>query len=274
MNRNTERRRVDALVQRAHIAGFSLPDSVMSAIRAEQGLQAALIQTREGFGREPTSSDFVRELRAEGGVPADFGKRLAAAQQKAALMKEQERLLMWAIEEQAEDVVTTAQHAADDIIREQVQPALAQLVEEIRPHADAYPDIPWDNFDLAMKLEKPEAREAYKAVSEAAIRYDAIRDAHRHLWDERPATLKDEIRNLRKVWPNYQYQATSNRPPWPSNKTARLAWLVTNGADLWAPTRHEADEEEERQVAAARAGSRLPANAAIEVSRGRVAVSK
>lgn len=263
--RNVERRRVDALRQRAEIAGFEMPASVIAAIQKEDGLRAALMKTREDIAQVLTTSDVVSQLRAEGGLPKDFTKTLAVWREKAATLKEQDRCLSLAIEEQEEAVYRLTSGAAEDLIRTQLQACLAAVVEEVRRHAEAYPNIPWDNFDAAMQLKDSAARDAYLTVKSAHERYDAIRAALGVLYNGQPIELRHEIKNLREVWPNMQFRSAANRAPWPANPVARLAWLVTHGADLWAPTSDEADAEEQRQFAALRAKSGFPPNSAIGV---------
>jgi hypothetical protein len=246
--RNTERRQVDAIRQRAEIAGFEMPKAVLAAISKEDGLRAALMKTREEAALLPTASDIVRQLRSEGGLPKDFVKTLAVLREKAATLKELDRLLSLAVEEQEEAVYTITSREADALIKERLQPRLAEIVAEARQYVEQYEGIPWGDFDRAMQLTDEDKKAAYLAVRAAAARFGGIKEAMRLLYDGRPYDLRHQIRNLREVWPNYQWKGPGNKRPWPDQPVEQLAWLVSHGAELWAPTPDEADEEELRQI--------------------------
>lgn len=263
MNRNIERNRVTALIQRAEIAGFAMPEAVLAAIRKEEGLRADLVKTREESAHIPTASDFVSELRANGGLPADFGKRLRMWQEKTLMLKEQNRLLELAVEEQQEGVYLATSREARQIITAQLQPCLAAILDAVRKHAAAYPDVP--DVEAAMRLDDQVQKDAYFAVKAATARYMALREALGLLYDGQQLEIRHEIRNLREIWPNFQFRSAGNKPPWPSDREKRLVWLVTHNADLWAPTPEEADVDELQQLAATRAKSGYPGNAAIGV---------
>jgi hypothetical protein len=122
----------------------------------------------------------------------------------------------------------------------------------------------------------PDALAAWQGLTLLADRVDAIYAAFdwatandpaymngrsEYLFDvERGDSWADEsrVKNIGQVFPAWKRPAANialmrwDHPdprPYPAERLARLVWLVTSGAELWTPTRHELRQIRSQQIA-------------------------
>lgn len=243
-----ERNRVTGLVQRSELGDWEVPVPILLAIAKEESLRAAMVETSRRLGDRPDLlGELTKAVTDAGTVPPAFTQRIGALYTEHEALNRQANLLTMAVEQAQERVVGAAGGHADEIITEQLRPALEEVLSVVREHAPAAGSIPWDDFDKAMEAPEPE-REAYLAIREAQKRYTALRAAQEICYwltvGENDGTRKfSEIRNFEEVWPSHAFRQPGNVPPWPTNPMARLVWLVTSGAEPWMPTFEEIESE-------------------------------
>lgn len=254
--RNPARNRLGKLFDLVTTIGIDLPAAVTEAVAREDALKDAAADTRRALAVVPSDGQLTEDLFAAAQVTPAYLERLSSALSDRPRLERQERQLSVAIEMAESATVTAVHHAADDIIIDLLQPTLSEIVEAVRPHAEAAERVPWHDHDAAMLLDDDDARQAYRTTREQAKRYAALREALRILWldaDNDATQLFGEMKNLRSIWPGHGQRGPGMGPaPWASmTGPQRLNWLVNNaGADLWCPTLDEVEKIWQEYVAA------------------------
>lgn len=199
--------------------------------------------------------------RASKGEPLDdLGDKMAEAELEEKRRAALGRALNQALETAGAQLRTLIDQRADDIIRESLQPALTETLEQASKALTGLDGIEVDpSIILAAGSEKQRA--AWKGLVAAATRYDAIRAAQLAITRERRAKPLDpalaEFHNFRDL----RTPATYSQPQaeFPTEQPQKLVAILRSEFEPWVPTKQEQDEQSRR--------------AAEKDERGAVAVS-
>lgn len=130
----------------------------------------------------------------------------------------------------------------DDIIRQHLAPAVADVMTAVTAASGALPAEV--TADAVLRADDA-ARRAWLELADHAARYDAVRRAATSVrrieqpeWDTRGDF--SELHNFNEVTAGYTVQIGGPRP-WPTDTGQRLLWYVRNGGRVWLPTIAEQD---------------------------------
>ncbi|XKK63925.1 hypothetical protein HFP71_16900 [Streptomyces sp. ARC32] len=147
----------------------------------------------------------------------------------------------------------------DGLIRERIRPALEDFLTRFQnARREAGKSGREANLHPSMLLEPEPVRVAIAELHDTTAQYSYIHHAwallrgggaHRHdtgtLTDIDPQgsrSILGEIRNIADIFPEWVNAGTIGGTPWPwTGQPAhlRLAWVLDNGGELWAPTAAE-----------------------------------
>lgn len=151
----------------------------------------------------------------------------------------------------------------DGLIREHIRPALEDYLERFKKaYAAAGQHAQCDTVQPYMLLEPEPVRAALVELHDTTQQYGRIRSAWAALRgggltvargntndtqaDPHGAnSILGEVRNIADIFPEWVNAGAVGGTPWPwQGRPAhlRLAWLIDNGADFWAPTAVEHDQ--------------------------------
>lgn len=224
---------------------YTLPERLVNLRDALTRL-AAMPQLVEPPHPDTVWPELVRQAAAEfaAGKPVlDPSKRMASARAAVVAYQEQGQIRAEVERTLTEALDGSIRGAADEVIRDHLQPALIPVRDAMEEAAKRLP-LNANTADVLAADEK--AREAWLRLDKAATQYDALRTAW-SLYGQQ--TEHDqfgefaEFANLRDLWPTFgRQQLQESVVPWPtSSTTARLLWLAHHGARLILPTPAERD---------------------------------
>ena len=222
-----------------------LPDEVTelrTALAVLRRLDVPKVEANEGA----VAAQLLASARkGADAIPEDWPEQVFTADAARSLNESRQRVRDAALVAAAEKLVRAVDAAADDITELCLRPALAQVIEAVRPHAESGAALPWDQPARAFL---PRHAETIAALQAAVPRYRAIRAGQEALASFGSPSAEalrffGTLRcGIRAVHPTFG--TNRERPaPWPADPAGRLAWLVANhGDDLWVPTGAECDD--------------------------------
>jgi hypothetical protein len=166
---------------------------------------------------------------------------LSEARRAVEVAEDATRVHQAAIEEAGHRLRAGLFDAAEGILTGPVRAALEDCLQQARQAAATAAGIA--SAEAALQA-GDKGRKAYVALQDLAVRYAAVRTAQERL---RPflapvqhdtAGMYVELHNFDEVWPEYR---SRRNPPWPEDRTLRLAWLVSSAARPWMPLPAEQD---------------------------------
>jgi hypothetical protein len=224
----------------------SLPERVV----AEMAALAKLDKVLADAPRPPddpaagVSDELIRLAHGDGELPnVDAVARQLGRWNAHAVMLEATRTARERVEW---SLLGALSGSAAEFVTEHLAPAHERVVTELRATVKALTDH-GAGIDAQALLQAPqEVRAARERLTVLAATYERLRVCHAAVepWLPRPELDVDgrfvEMRNAMQIWPRVSPAET---PPWPTaDPVARLAWLLSHGAELWLPTARQRDE--------------------------------
>lgn len=235
------------LIDSANAGHYTLPEQVTRHITALDRLNAATLPPMgaEGPAHHQLVDNMVAAALAGKPLPDATGVLDARrADERAAAMVQAHTQ---AVDRTAQGIGATITDMAEQILVDHLRPALAETVDAGRALVAALGGAQLDPVELLRADAK--ARNAYFAVDDQVVRYDAIRTAQDVL---RPLAgppqvdtdlMFTELKNYTEVFPLHAQRHRTPERPWPTERKQRFMWLVdpAHGAELWMPTPAEQD---------------------------------
>lgn len=227
----------------------TLPAHVLEAKERADRIEAHTRALAEPSTTEHTAMQAVAR-KLVNGEDLDLAPVLDAKAQRERYDIEAQALRL-ATEYAIQDAGDTVEHAYEEITREHLAPAQADVIAKVAECHATY--IKYGNTNETLFTAPAPARKAWLEIPELLARWQAIRNsvaAARKAADVQPRF--DErarfqiIRNCEEVWPEIRKHSNMNQgntTPWPRDDArARLIWFATTpGVELWCPTVEEQD---------------------------------
>ena len=212
----------------ARTAVLTLHEARRAATAARTELEDAARRARGAAAR-----DLLSLANAGRDLPQDPGQPVIDANGESALANANQQAFCDALSAAERALKETLGAEADAIIVAALQPALAEVVAEVKLLAPALAGLDIDNAaDIAHVMRRPTARAAYVRLIPASDRHDAIRAAQLALYRVAGGSgrvpVRAEVRNVGRVPIRRDLEGP-----------ARLLDLVVRGAELWVPTADE-----------------------------------
>lgn len=261
------------LISAQPTGGYTLPEELTAAAAVVTALSAIAALPVEAPRVDQTAALLV--AAATGGKPIDL-KAASTALHKEQVAHEvavlSEQVLRQANEQAESRLEIIASDLADKVIRDHLQPAHAEVLEQAAEQAKALGSASLTT--LALMTAPEGVREAYAALAKLAERHRVLRDARN--WTNVAGNRKPEqdgtdkyalLRKPRALFPDLAPTAALPRE-WgiPSEPVEQMLWLVRDAAaaEPWLPTTAEQDAAWDEQYGEAqrmRATSALSARA-------------